>query len=648
MPSHFFGLNIAYTGLTASNAALNTTANNISNAETDGYSRQKIVQEAADALRTFTTYGCAGAGVDVLAIERVRDEFYDNKYWTTNTNAGEYDMKQYYMTQVEDYFKDDETNQGFTTIFNNMMDALAEVKKQSGTMATKAQFVGLADNLAEYFNSMANNLEAVQKDVNAEIKVKVDEINSISSEIATLNKQINVIEMSHGFANELRDKRTLLLDQLSAVVDISVKETPITDSNDPTRETGGNRFVVTIAGGQTLVDTNEFNTLMCIARTNKEKVNQADAEGLYDVYWVSDQRTGALGDKFNLHNPLLGGHLQGLVEMRDGNNGEFFNGLVSDVQNATTVDANGNVTVRLDEKGNPLKSVTITVKDAYLTDLDKSKLPDNGGRITIANTVYYFDDWKYSYHADGTTTYTFTIDEARSGVGINASKTGREAFVGTAINYQGIPYYQQQMNEWVRVFTRACNDILTDGFNSEGEKGCMLFTGDKETTPAQYGFAKRYYEDGNKVVGDIFVDDDSYYRLTAKNINVLDTLVADAGLLATKRDQTAGSDEYEIVSELINMTTDKGAASFRGAATSDFLTCIMSDVALNANTAYTFYNTYTNVGESINNQRLSISSVDQDEEAVNLVKYQNAYTLASKMIQTLTEVYDRLILETGV
>ena len=71
-------------------------------------------------------------------------------------------------------------------------------------------------------------------------------------------------------------------------------------------------------------------------------------------------------------------------------------------------------------------------------------------------------------------------------------------------------------------------------------------------------------------------------------------------------------------------------------------------MALNANNANCFYTNFSNVGKAINNQRLSISGVDQDEEAVNLVKYQNAYTLASKMIQTLTEVYDRLILETGV
>lgn len=642
MPSQFFGLNIAYTGLTASNAALNTTANNIANAETLGYSRQHVVQEAADALRTFTTYGCAGAGVDVLAIERIRDEFYDNKFWDSNTNVGEYNMKQYYMTQVEDYFMDTETSEGFTTIFNKMMDALAEVKKQSGTLATKAQFVGYADNISEYFNNMANNMELVQKDVNSEIKVKIDEINSIASELATLNKQINVIEMSHGSANELRDKRTLLLDELSAIVSVEVKETPITDPNDPERETGGNRFVVRIAGGQELVDTNEYNTLTCIARTNEEKVNQSDAEGLYDVYWISDLRTGAIGDQFNLYNPLLGGELQGLIEMRDGNNGEYFNGIVTSVGAAFT-DA---------ETGDRLKQVTIEVDDTYLMDLNKCTLPDNGGRITIANTVYDFEDWTYNYDANtGKTTYTLTINETKSEVNIDSSKTGREAEIGKSINYQGIPYYQEQMNEWVRVFSQAFNDILASGYDIYGGTGNKLFVGDMETDDLQYEFTERYNTteaDGTRKTESIHVAEDSYYRLTAKNMNVWEPMYADPDLLATKTDASAGVDEYGNVTALIDMTTDKKVASFRGAAVSEFLTCILSDVALNANTANTFYTTYSNVTNSIDNQRLSISSVDQDEEAVSLVKYQNAYTLASKMISTLTEVYDRLILETGV
>ena len=121
MPSQFFGLNIAYTGLLASNAAMNTTSNNIANVQTEGYSRQQVTQQAANALRVFQTYGCAGAGVETLAIERVRDEFYDGRFWDNNAQLGEYDMKQYYMQQLETYFDDDGKSTGFKTIFDQLM-----------------------------------------------------------------------------------------------------------------------------------------------------------------------------------------------------------------------------------------------------------------------------------------------------------------------------------------------------------------------------------------------------------------------------------------------------------------------------------------------------------------------------------------------
>lgn len=121
MPSQFFGLNIAYTGLLASNAAMNTTSNNIANVQTEGYSRQQVTQQASNALRVFQTYGCAGAGVETLAIERIRDEFYDGRFWDNNAQLGEYDMKQYYMQQLETYFDDDGKSTGFKTIFDQLM-----------------------------------------------------------------------------------------------------------------------------------------------------------------------------------------------------------------------------------------------------------------------------------------------------------------------------------------------------------------------------------------------------------------------------------------------------------------------------------------------------------------------------------------------
>ena len=100
--------------------------------------------------------------------------------------------------------------------------------------------------------------------------------------------------------------------------------------------------------------------------------------------------------------------------------------------------------------------------------------------------------------------------------------------------------------------------------------------------------------------------------------------------------------------DLSALKTDKSKISFRSCSSAEFLQCILSDVALNKQSANTFEKNFTIIGQSITNQRLSVSGVDTDEEALNLVKFQHAYELSAKVIQTMTEMYDRLILNTGV
>ena len=636
MPSQFFGLNIAYTGLLASNAAMNTTSNNIANVQTEGYSRQQVTQQASNALRVFQTYGCAGAGVETLAIERVRDEFYDGRFWDNNALLGEYDMKQYYMQQLEEFFADDVKNPGFKTYFDQLMTTgLQALLKDPGSATAKSQFVGYAGALAEYFNGMSGNLENAQKDINQEIKLKVDEINSIAGQIATLNKQINTIELTGVKANELRDRRTLLVDQLSKIVDVDVKETPIVDANNEGRETGANRYLVKIAGGQVLVDSSEYNGLECVARTKYEKVNQTDIDGLYEVYW-SD------GQKFNLYNASMGGDLAGLIQMRDGNNGENFTGQVT-ATGTTTVD------------GKTYDTVTVKVTKAYLQDLNKCNLSDQGGIIDLGNQEFYYDSWEYTceYGADGSVTYSYTFtlsDSQKNERAITNDRIGKKAEIGTDLSYQGIPYYMSQMNEWIRTFSEKFNDILTAGYSSSGAPGVKLFTGNKVTGQEQFLLndeTKRYdkQKDGKMTVK---VNDDSYYRLTAKNFDILDAIEQDPSLMANRYEQADGVEQNDLLNDLKNLASDKSKMSFRGCNASEFLQCILSDVALNASRANTFYSSFKDISATIDNQRISISGVDEDEEAVNLVKYQNGYNLASKMIQTLTEIYDRLILETGV
>ena len=640
MPSQFFGLNIAYTGLLASNAAMNTTSNNIANVQTEGYSRQQVTQQASNALRVFQTYGCAGAGVETLAIERVRDEFYDGRFWDNNAQLGEYDMKQYYMQQLETYFNDDGKSTGFKTIFDQLMvTGMQALLKDPSSDTAKSQFVGYAGALTEYFNGMAGNLEKVQKDINQEIKLKVDEINSIAGEVATLNKQINTIELTGVKANELRDRRTLLIDELSKIVDVQVKETPIIDANNENRETGANRYMVKIAGGQMLVDGSDYNGLECVARTSYEKVNQTDIDGLYEVYWAD-------GQKFNLYNASMGGDLAGLIQMRDGNNGENFTGQVTATGTTTTAD------------GKTHDTVTVKVTKAYLQDLNKCNLSDQGGILDLGNQEFYYDSWEYTceYDANGNATYSYTFtlsDSEKNPRGITNDRVGKKAEIGTDLSYQGIPYYMNQMNEWIRTFSQKFNDILTSGYSGNGDPGVKMFTGNQATSSEQFlldDAAKRYDKQekkaGSKMT--VKVSDDSYYRLTAKNFDILEAIEQDPGLMANRKDAADGVEQNDLLNDLKNLATDKTKMSFRGCNASEFLQCILSDVALNASRANTFYASFKDISATIDNQRISISGVDEDEEAVNLVKYQNGYNLASKMIQTLTEIYDRLILETGV
>ena len=616
MASTFFGLDIAYTGVQAANAKLNTTANNIANVDTKGYTRQEATQVASDALRISQSYGMAGTGVTVTDINQVRNEFYDVKYWQAQTNLGQYDMKMYYMYQIEDYFTDKDTVEGFEPIFSAMFDSLEEVYKQAGTPSTKTQFIGAAGDLCEYFNAQATNLEKLQLGVNEEIKNKVDEINSIAEQIATLNKQINTIEVNHLRANELRDKRNLLIDQLSKIVDVEVRETPIYTTPGGTEKSGIYTYEVSIAGGQILVQGYEYNTLECVARSAEEKVNQSDADGLFEIKWSNTM-------DFNLYGANLGGELKGLIEVRDGNNEEYFHGTTKGVKD----NSDGTYTV----------TIEVPNKD-YLTDMNKCTLPDSG-QLTLVNTKYKYSG--FEFNGTNPPTYTFTI---KPDVGQAAPTIfdGKEASVGTKIDYQGIPYYQEQMNEWVRIFAKAMNDIEKTAVDEEGNPAEVLFTAKDKVNGTEIKFDDSLADNTYKS------SDSDYYRLTAGNLSINNEMVKDASKFGTTVDIKKGGDAQDVTELLLTVQDDKNKVNFRGCSAKEFLQCITSDIALSANNAKTFTENYTNINKSVSQTRLSISGVDNDEEALHLVKFQEAYNLSAKVMQIMTEIYDRLILQTGV
>lgn len=642
MASQFFGLEIAYSGVQAYNAALNTTANNIANVETKGYSRQKTNQTAADALRTHTSYGMAGAGVTVKGVGQIRDIYYDIKYRNATTNYGEYSTKAYYMKQIENYFNDDgDSILGFNTIYDKFYTAMEDLENNPSDDSTRIAFLGAAQEVSEYFNSMHENLQSLQADVNNTVKDSVYQINSIASQIASLDKQINIIEIQGLTANELRDQRNNLVDELSKFVDIDVVEDEICDQGDPNKPLGIYRYQVYIAGGQTLVNGYEYRTLEVESKGTGNKDNQSDIDGLYNIKWKDT------GVGFYPVGNVYSGSLSALLQMRDGNNKEGFKGRIDSFADE---DGTNNATVTIKVSKDDIDPLTgqpnpaIVQAFEYLKDVDKTTLNDTG-TVVLNGKPYYYDSWTFEKTDDNTVTYTFTLssdsqqDEPISDI---ATLIGCDSRVGRTIDYQGIPYYQEQMNEWLRTFARTFNDLMMQGSDANGNAmELALFTAELAD-----GTQPNFADDKNSIVGS---KTDSYYRLTAGNITINKKLLKDVSLLATTyKNGDIDKDNSDLIKDLTKIKGDKNMMSFRGCSSAEFLSCVLGDIALNASSANNFEKNYSNIQEVITGQRLSVSGVDDDEEALDLVKFQNAYNLSAKMIQVMTEIYDKLINQTGV
>ena len=608
MPSQFFGLTIASSGLSAYQAALNTTANNISNEQTKGYSRQAANLSASDALRVNAKYGSMGSGVTVNSIKQIRSEYYDTKYWQNQASLGLYETKLGYLEQIENYFIDDDTEKGFSTILNKMFNSLDTLTHPAGDTNVRQQFISDAQSFMTYFNSVATGLGQIQDSVNEEIKSTVENINAIGKKISLLNKQINVIEVQGGYANELRDQRALLIDELSSIVPTEVSEVPVTNSKHPDMQTGANYYTVKI-NGQKFVDTYEYSELTCVARKNT--INQSDREGMYEIVWADT------GNSFKAGSDSSSGSLKALFDIRDGNNSENFRGAITGVT-----------------------AGTITISNPSITNVNAMTMPAEGV-FTIDGKNYNYTDFTFTTDADGNVKeYTFTLENQLS-ADQQAKLDGKQASIGESIDAMGVPYYLAQMNEFLRNFAGSFNDIMNSAdakdLNGNSTDYFSFFTGTHTKTGEEYVLSNAAGVYSAKA-------SNSYYQLTCGNACVSNIAVKDPTTIATTT--TNAADAYDLVEKMLKLKSD--TELYRGGGADDFLECMYSDISVDSQKSKILQKNYSNISNAIDKQRMSVSGVDKDEEAIDLVKFQNAYNLSSKMVSVLAEIYDKLINETGV
>jgi flagellar hook-associated protein 1 FlgK len=283
----------------------------------------------------------------------------------------------------------------------------------------------------------------------------------------------------------------------------------------------------------------------------------------------------------------------------------------------------------------------VKITNPSIDTVEAMTMPEEG-LITMAGKSYKYSGFTYETDADGTiTSYTFNLENGLTDNDI-VKINGTQVSIGTSVDSMGIPYYMAQMNEFLRAFSKAFNDIINSedaqDLNGDATNDYSFFTGTDTISGEEYTL---HDKNNNSSTAD------NYYKLTAANFCVSDVMKDPARLATTAMDiEAEGVDSYDLIEKLELLKSD--TILYRSGYTDGFLKCIISDISVDTQESEVFQKNFENIANTIENQRLSISGVDEDEEALDLVKFQNAYNLSSKMISVMAEIYDKLIEETGV
>lgn len=225
----FGSLYIGVSGLQTSQDALNTVAHNLSNVDTQGYTRQQVAQAdrsynniSKDA--NIISYKQTGLGVYYSRVRQVRDYFLDQTYRREAGRMSFYQVSYSTFTQVEDLLGEF-TGKSFSETMENLREAVDELAKEPASTVRQGLLIQRVSQFLQRAKTTYNDLCSLQDNYNVQVKSGIERVNTVASRIHELNKQICCIELGgYEHANDLRDERNSLLDELGGLINIEYKE----------------------------------------------------------------------------------------------------------------------------------------------------------------------------------------------------------------------------------------------------------------------------------------------------------------------------------------------------------------------------------------------------------------------------------------
>ncbi|WP_019915058.1 flagellar hook-associated protein FlgK [Paenibacillus sp. HW567] len=229
MTSTFHSIETARRSLFTQTAALNTTGHNIANANTEGYTRQRVNMKAASPIEAYgfsnsTAPGQLGTGVEFTSIERIREMFLDDQYRGESSASGNWTIQSDTLDKLE-AIVNEPSDTGIRTVLDNFWKSWSDLSKNPDDPTARKIVVQTTKSLTDAMNYMSTQLNNLDKDLTTNIDVKGTEAQGYLKSIADLNSSIAKIEGMGDRANDLRDQRDLMTDKLSKIANITVLDT---------------------------------------------------------------------------------------------------------------------------------------------------------------------------------------------------------------------------------------------------------------------------------------------------------------------------------------------------------------------------------------------------------------------------------------
>ena len=650
-------------GIYSAQKGLDVTGNNITNINTEGYTRQRLNQvslipSAVD--RYSSTYSNrVGQGSLIAGITQLRDPGLDISYRKATSDVGSANAKLDGLNSLAKIL--DEVGKGdleqddgvILNQLNDIRDLISQAIASGGSSTYNDLIRSSADALATHFNSYANSLTNLQGTYETKLNQQIDEINDKLTQIRDLNLSIRDADLRGDPGLELRDQRNLLLDELSEYMDIDVTYSQEKVGPDTYVE----KLTVTLANGDknTLVDglyasklgvDNSGNygiNLYALRNADGEKKNPNDTDPLTlaegDLYGsiqsIRDILTGK-GEYATTPESLKAALHSGIQNINDilsqiqALNTTIYGGGDADTISQAKTDReqlltqlNDYVGINYTENGN---TFTITLASNNQTILDGTGAKPFG-------TVQDPTTKTYSITVDGTQLNDGDISGTLEYLQDSANSPADTDINPGASSIRGIPYYQMALDNLAYEFATEMNKLNNTGLEGSGN----LFSIGSDTNDASAIDAN-----GKPI------------RITASNISVSKGWDNQSIFIQTTDSAYAPSGDTSQLSKFLDLfskdlnfepgdvNVGAGGDPFNGTF-EDMLLKIQSTLAEDQMSTDAILNNYTVTMGDLYVDREGVTGVDLNDEASNLMVYQKAYTAACRLMTTLNEALDSLI-----